>query len=236
MDKTKLIIFDVDGTLTEGFTRQLRPGVTAYFDDTEEEPLPGAAPDDAEKRLDRLADGLGVARESIRLRPGVADHIAGMKDGRTQRPMVALATNQGGVANRHWMEQGGWGDPDKFPTQGEVEGRLAQLAKMLGIDPQLIYVCFAYKSKSGKWAPTPEWATSDPRWSHDWRKPEAGMLLQAIQDAGVRPEEALMVGDRDEDELAARRAGCGFVSAEEFFRPYVEAVPMVQQEEDDIPF
>jgi D-glycero-D-manno-heptose 1,7-bisphosphate phosphatase len=46
-----------------------------------------------------------------------------------------------------------------------------------------------------------------------FRKPEAGMIRLAIAHLG-KPEKALFVGDRPEDELAAARAGIPFIWAD----------------------
>jgi phosphoglycolate phosphatase-like HAD superfamily hydrolase len=43
------------------------------------------------------------------------------------------------------------------------------------------------------------------------------MLLQAMEDAGVGPEQTLFAGDSDEDRAAAGAAGCAFIKAGEFF-------------------
>lgn len=42
---------------------------------------------------------------------------------------------------------------------------------------------------------------------HPDRKPNPGMLLRALSDWRLAPEEALMIGDRESDMEAARRAG-----------------------------
>jgi D-glycero-D-manno-heptose 1,7-bisphosphate phosphatase len=42
---------------------------------------------------------------------------------------------------------------------------------------------------------------------HPDRKPNPGMLIRALTDHGIAPENALMIGDRDSDVEAARRAG-----------------------------
>ena len=47
-------------------------------------------------------------------------------------------------------------------------------------------------------------------WRPEWHKPQPGMLLQALEDLNVAPSEALMVGDRIEDQEAARAAGVPF--------------------------
>jgi D-glycero-D-manno-heptose 1,7-bisphosphate phosphatase len=56
-----------------------------------------------------------------------------------------------------------------------------------------------------------------------YRKPSPGMLEQAIDDAGIGgfigwPEEVLFVGDRPEDEAAAKAAKVQFAWAKDFFR------------------
>jgi D-glycero-D-manno-heptose 1,7-bisphosphate phosphatase len=58
----------------------------------------------------------------------------------------------------------------------------------------------------------------NPRWQTDWRKPLPGMLVEAMKDAGVAPEETLFVGDREEDRQAASAAGCAFRWAKDFFQ------------------
>lgn len=52
---------------------------------------------------------------------------------------------------------------------------------------------------------------------HFSRKPQPGMLLQLMLEAETWPFFTLFVGDREEDEEAARRAGIDFMWAEEFF-------------------
>ncbi|WP_269715398.1 HAD family hydrolase [Caulobacter sp. NIBR2454] len=42
---------------------------------------------------------------------------------------------------------------------------------------------------------------------HPDRKPNPGMLLSALRDFGLNAEEAVMIGDRESDMEAARRAG-----------------------------
>lgn len=133
-------------------------------------------------------------------------------------PKIAIATNQGGVGMRYWMEQEGWGKPAKYPTVTEIEERLRGLVEALGAPHDLpVYVAFRYKNREGQWAPVPPEMGADPRWQQDWRKPMPGMLLQAMRDAGVTPEETLFVGDSEDDRGAAEAAGCAFDWAETFF-------------------
>lgn len=168
-------------------------------------------------------DGTLVKTHTPNLLPGVADffHKALKGDGGVNGPAphLAIATNQGGVGFRYWIEKEHFGIPLFYPTQESVEKRLQSVVRALGGDEHTlpVYVCFAYVNRQGQWSPTPPGKENDPRWQPGWRKPQPGMLLQAIQDHGVNPDETLYVGDRDEDKGAARAAGCHFSDARAFF-------------------
>jgi histidinol phosphatase-like enzyme len=109
---------------------------------------------------------------------------------------------------------------------------------MLTKQPCRIYTCYAYQSKKGNWGPTPNratnaeaaawayndkdpqwvgWGDDDPMWSQAWRKPNAGMLLQAMADAGVSADDTIFVGNSDEDKAAAAAAGITYIEAKEYF-------------------
>lgn len=45
-----------------------------------------------------------------------------------------------------------------------------------------------------------------PESDHPWRKPNAGMLLYAIEKYKIAPEKSWMIGDRDSDVVAGQRA------------------------------
>jgi len=133
---------------------------------------------------------------------------------------VALASNQGGVGLRYWMEAEGWGNPSGLPTPEQAETRLRHIAEQILALRQRelrIYAAFSYCSRDGRWGPLPPYSWQDPRWNRDWRKPEPGMILQALRDFGCPAEEALMIGDRPEDEAAAAAAGIRYEDAAEFF-------------------
>jgi HAD superfamily hydrolase (TIGR01662 family) len=49
------------------------------------------------------------------------------------------------------------------------------------------------------------------------RKPAPGMLLRILEQSGVPADQALFVGDSEEDMEAAKRAGMHFSWAEDFF-------------------
>lgn len=125
---------------------------------------------------------------------------------------LALVSNQGGVA----CGLKGWGET--YPTREEAEAHVVNVAMQIGPIYQFpaIYISFNFQDKAGNWLFPDDFM--DIRWSHAWRKPAPGMLLQAMADAGVVPAAALMVGDRAEDRLAAAAAaGCAFAWAETFF-------------------
>ncbi|TXH11264.1 MAG: HAD-IIIA family hydrolase [Hyphomicrobiaceae bacterium] len=163
------------------------------------------------------ADGTLVDRESGRFLAGVEEWLAT----RLQGVALAIVTNQGGPACRSTP----WGVNKDYPTLAQVEERYGDLAQSIGAK---LYMCLVYVDKNG----TPYWPketwpsdwifnkkreTDDPRTWLRWRKPEPGMLLQAMSDVGVSPDETLMVGDRPEDEAAAQSAGVSFTWAHEFF-------------------
>ncbi|HSG61604.1 MAG TPA: HAD-IIIA family hydrolase [Pseudomonadales bacterium] len=165
------------------------------------------------------ADGTLCDRYTGELLPGVFDKL-----GETQMSKVAIATNQGGVGLRHWMESAGFGEPERYPTEAEVRSKYfavatqVEAARMVYMDDVLVYFAFAYQSKiSGKWAFVPEGCEYRLAWSHSWRKPNPGMLISAMEDVGVAANDTLFVGDSDEDRQAAEAAGCDFMEAEEFF-------------------
>ena len=132
---------------------------------------------------------------------------------------LGLATNQGGVGMKHWMETGGFGDPEKYPSSTDIYNGIDKVCHELGIDDNdlSIQICFRYLSTKGNWSPVPDGAEGDERWDELRRKPNPQMLINLMEHYDVSPEETLMVGDRDEDELAAENAECDFMNADVFF-------------------
>lgn len=163
-------------------------------------------------------DGTLAVKYTLNLLPGVAEFFQlALNEECAPGLRLAIATNQGGVGMRYWMETGNFGSPKRYPTLHQIERRMAGLKKKLGSDAIPVYVSFRYKDDAGQWAPVPPGEESNPRWSMAWRKPEPGMLLQAMQDAGVSAEETLFVGDSPDDHGAAKAAGCLFMGASAFF-------------------
>lgn len=145
--------------------------------------------------------------------PGVADFIALVRIARNA-PALAIATNQGGVGLRHWMEQGSFGDPGRYQSEADALATCGEIAARIGAR---LYISFAYQSQKGLWAPTPTQPLAPEFWAHEWRKPAPGMLLRAMADAGAEPGETLFIGDSPEDQQAAAAAGCYFQWAQKFF-------------------
>ncbi len=112
---------------------------------------------------------------------------------------IALATNRGGVA---------WG----YNTLEEAYAMAEEAAELCGIEGAAVYVC-PYHAKAVNFY------KADPRYAmdNDCRKPNPGMLLQAMEDAGVEPEETIFVGDMETDMQAAENAGVAFYWAKDFF-------------------
>src|SRR5687768_16117153 len=102
-------------------------------------------------------DGTLADRDTGELLKGVSDWF-GVYKYVTGGVKVAIATNQGGVGLRHWMETGNFGKPEKYPTEDDIWQRIKQVFNQLGLrqTQSLVYVCFAYKSQKGEWSPTPE--------------------------------------------------------------------------------
>ena len=109
---------------------------------------------------------------------------------------LALATNQAGVAFS-------WSRFSEAEMQREIE------AVAHRISAEYIGVC--YSSPNVKALPQ----YHDP--ADNRRKPGPGMILEAMLHYGVTAAETLMVGDRADDEGAAKAAGVKFIHAENFF-------------------
>lgn len=156
-------------------------------------------------------DGTLVERDTDVLLPGVRAWF----DIHRADYQFAIATNQGGVGLRYWLEQMGM-QANQYPNEMAARTHVL-LAQMALRDVSFaVYIAFAYRSKkTQQWAPIPPGKEDDPEWSPGWRKPNPGMLLAAM--AGHDPVACLFVGDSDDDRLAAEAAGCPFQFADDFF-------------------
>lgn len=130
--------------------------------------------------------------------PGVVEALAALKAAGLK---IALATNRGGVA---------FG----YTTLAEAQALVEEAAEMCGVPEARKYLCPYHARARGPRAVT-EFARED-----DCRKPNPGMLLQAMEETGMTPEDTIFVGDRDSDQEAAENAGVRFYWAEEYFNQF----------------
>ena len=128
--------------------------------------------------------------------PGVPEKLTELKD---QGIKIALATNRGGVA---------WGY-----TPIKLAWKLArEAAELCGVPNAPIYLCPYHAKAKGKRV-VAKYAVD-----HECRKPNPGMLLDAMREADIEKGAAIFIGDRDSDKEAAEKAGVRFYWAEEYFK------------------
>lgn len=111
-----------------------------------------------------------------------------------QGKRIGIATNQGGVAFGY-LEQ--W----------YVSAELRRLANDVPFPHAMIAACYDH----------PKATIAIYRKDSQRRKPNPGMLLELMGFADAKPEETVYVGDRPEDEQAAKNAGVQFMWAKDFF-------------------
>jgi D-glycero-D-manno-heptose 1,7-bisphosphate phosphatase len=101
---------------------------------------------------------------------------------------VVVVTNQGGVARGKY-------------TEADVEAVNAKVAELIkGVSGAIIdrfYYCPYH----------PEGSVEKYRRDHPWRKPQPGMILQAVQDLSLDADQCWMIGDQDRDIVAGAAAG-----------------------------
>lgn len=116
---------------------------------------------------------------------------------------LGIATNQGGVAFGYLNADQIIDELFKMATEGHI---------------YYMAICSTH----------PEATIEEYKCDSFRRKPGAGMLYELLTQARCSPTDVLMVGDREEDEQAAKTAGVDFQNADEFFSQQ-------QQEEMGIP-
>lgn len=115
--------------------------------------------------------------------------------------MVGI-TNQGGVAAGH----------------KSLKSAIEEQLKTLEIFPQLscIYFCPDFKGRECFRVRKCSCVQIDelyPDLIEQFRKPNPGMIFAALRAFAKEPTDILMVGDREEDKLAAKNAGINFLDA-----------------------
>lgn len=123
--------------------------------------------------------------------PGRLERLAEL---RKQGIHIAIASNQGGVA---------FGYLDKRDTYRELASMMHQAELPL----EGLNICFFH----------PQATREIYRVESNLRKPGPGMLYAAMGTFNVEAQDTLMVGDRPEDEGAAKAAGVDFCWAAQFF-------------------
>jgi histidinol phosphatase-like enzyme len=158
--------------------------------------------------------------------PGIADHLAVI---RTRPMQFAIATNQGGVGLWYHMrdarDKQDWDVP--YTSLQSAERRVYSVADALDIPRASVYMSFAYRFGRRRWAQTPIEHAGDRRWSRGWRKPNSGMIKVAIEDHGITPLEALVVGNTADDRKAAVGAGARFQWGNRFFESVQQRLMIV---------
>lgn len=112
--------------------------------------------------------------------------------------VLAIASNQNGVAFE-WSKY----------SEEQIKAELVMTGEAIGASH--VSICFN--------GPNPKclaryYHENDPR-----RKPNPGMILEIKEAVGCELQDILFVGDRDEDQLAAKNAGVAFIWCDEFFPP-----------------
>lgn len=164
----------------------------------------------------------GAGSADITLTPHLAQTEVGKRLAHLRthhRPQMALVACAPQVGLRLWLEANGREVPPDYPSLAEAEGRLAQVARQLGIYPEQVYLSLAHKLNPNQWVSVPSAYLGDLRFSRNWPLPRPGMLLQAMAQAGVKPDQVLFVGHSLLGRQAAGEAKVDFVSGAEFYLP-----------------
>lgn len=129
--------------------------------------------------------GYAFKPEELEWVPGA---MAAVKRANDAGAVVVIATNQSGIGRGYYSE-------------ADMEAFHAEMLRQLSvIGARIDGVYFAPHHEA---AAEDRYRVAD----HPDRKPNPGMLLRALADFGVAPQDAFMIGDKPSDMEAARRAG-----------------------------
>jgi len=107
--------------------------------------------------------------------------------------VAVIATNQSGIGRGYY-------------TEAQMNAFHAEMLRQLAAEGSRIDA--VYFAPHHEDAAEVHYRVAD----HPDRKPNPGMLLQALSDFGIDPKDAIMIGDKSSDMEAARRAGvAGFL-------------------------
>lgn len=102
--------------------------------------------------------------------------------------LVIVVTNQSGVGRGYYSED----------DMHRLHARMAEDLAKLGAHIDAVYFCPHHPE-----APDEAYRHPDP----PDRKPNPGMILRALEDFAIDRDRSILVGDKDSDLEAARRAG-----------------------------
>lgn len=123
--------------------------------------------------------------EDLVLIPGVAQAVAKLN---TRQIPVIVVTNQSGIGRGYYS----------FKEFDAVTVRMSELLAATGAHLDAVYVAPHHQLGQGAFAHP----------DHPERKPNAGMLTRAAREHGLDLSRSWMVGDKESDLEAGRRAGC----------------------------
>ena len=118
--------------------------------------------------------------------------------------LIIVITNQSGIG-RGWI---------RYEEYEAVNRKMCALLEKEGIKIDDIFMCPAL-----------------PNSNHPDRKPNPGMILKAIKKHGIDKTKSIMVGDKEKDVLAGKRAGLGFsVDIKRFLSDWQTILNAVEKE------
>jgi len=127
--------------------------------------------------------GYLTAPSQLNLLPDAVDGIRLLQD----RFLIVIATNQSAVARGLLDEEG----------LLQIHQALGEILQSQGVLLDAVYTCLHH----------PFVGIPPYRKECRCRKPQPGMLLQAMEDFGIRPDLSFMIGDKGSDIQAGRLAG-----------------------------
>ena len=138
-------------------------------------------------RDDTLIEDYGYINdpEQVKLLPGVAEALIGL---RKLGYKLIVVSNQSGIARGILTEE----------VLEKIHQRLQELLSQEGAYLDQIYYCPYHI----------DGAIEKYRKESELRKPMPGMLLKAAEELEINLRESWMIGDKDDDILAGKRAGC----------------------------
>ena len=122
--------------------------------------------------------------QEVELLPGVPELIAAAKG---MGWAVVEITNQAGIAHGHL----------DWPDFVAVEDRITQVLEAKGVRVDAVFACPFHRAGRAPYGHP----------DHPWRKPNPGMLNEAVRVLNLIPSESVLVGDKDIDQRAGRAAG-----------------------------